>query len=79
MLGWLVSLAVLLSWDLTASQLARPWVWLALFFGVVGRTLLQTGLFIVGHDAMHGVLWPHCRNRNALLGRIALGLSLIHI
>ena len=74
MLGWLVSLAGLLSWDLTATQLARPSVWLALFFGVVGRTLLQTGLFIVGHDAMHGVLWPHWRYGNALLGRIALGL-----
>jgi len=61
MLGWLVSLAGLLIWDLSATQLARPWVWLALLFGVVGRTLLQTGLFIVGHDAMHGVLWPNWR------------------
>jgi len=32
MLGWLVSLAGLLSWDLTATQLARPSVWLALFY-----------------------------------------------
>ena len=74
MLGWLVSLAGLLSWDLSATQLSRPSVWLALSFGVVGRTLLQTGLFIVGHDAMHGVLWPNWRYGNSLLGRIALGL-----
>lgn len=70
MLGWLVSLTCLLSLDLTAS----PWIWLAVFLGVISRTLLQTGLFIVGHDAMHGVLWPHWPYGNASLGRVALGL-----
>ncbi|MDA0716998.1 MAG: fatty acid desaturase [Cyanobacteria bacterium] len=68
------SLIGLLSWDLSAIPQAGPLIWLALFFGVVGRTLLQTGLFIVGHDSMHGVLWPDWPYGNALLGRIALGL-----
>ena len=50
MLGWLASLVGLLSVDLGHVS------WLALAAALVGRTVLQTGLFIVGHDAMHGVL-----------------------
>ncbi|MCP9771352.1 fatty acid desaturase [Synechococcus sp. Tobar12-5m-g] len=49
--------------------------------GVIGmilviliRTFLQTGLFIVAHDAMHGCLLPGNLRCNTLLGRIALGL-----
>jgi beta-carotene ketolase (CrtW type) len=74
MLGWVVSLAGLLGWDWTATQPASPIFWLALFLAIVARTLLQTGLFIVGHDAMHGVLWCERRVANDLLGSIALGL-----
>ncbi|MEY4430711.1 MAG: hypothetical protein RLZZ533_647, partial [Cyanobacteriota bacterium] len=35
---------------------------------------LHTGLFIVGHDAMHGVLLPHQPRWNHRLGACALGL-----
>lgn len=67
-LGWLTSLVGLLgvnlhhlpSWALVASLLVR--------------TQLQTGLFIVGHDAMHGHLWPGQRARNDAIGRLALAL-----
>jgi beta-carotene ketolase (CrtW type) len=74
MLGWVVSLAGLLGWDLTASQPASPIFWLTLFLAIVARTLLQTGLFIIGHDAMHGVLWGERRVANDWLGSLALGL-----
>jgi beta-carotene ketolase (CrtW type) len=39
---------------------------------VLVRTQLQTGLFIVGHDAMHGLLWPGRRVLNDRLGAAAL-------
>lgn len=41
---------------------------------VLLRTWLQTGLFIVGHDAMHGSLWPGQPNVNRQVGRLALAL-----
>ena len=67
LLGWLASLGLLWA-DL--SQLAP----LALLGLVLGRTLLQTGLFIVGHDAMHGVLLPERPALNDCMGQLALGL-----
>lgn len=39
---------------------------------IVIRTVLQTGLFITAHDAMHGLLVPHKRNWNHRLGALAL-------
>jgi beta-carotene ketolase (CrtW type) len=39
---------------------------------VVVRTLLQTGLFIVAHDAMHGTLWPERPIANRRVGQLAL-------
>ena len=74
MVGWVVSVAGLLGWDLTATPSARPVFWLTLLLAIVGRTLLQTGLFIVGHDAMHGVLWRERPVANDLLGSLALGM-----
>ena len=68
MVGWLVSLVCLLSLDLQRL----PW-WL-LCVAVLVRTQLQTGLFIVGHDAMHRLLWPGQRRWNDALGAMALGL-----
>lgn len=41
---------------------------------VLLRTYLQTGLFIVAHDAMHGSLLPTSRRWNDRLGRLALWL-----
>jgi beta-carotene ketolase (CrtW type) len=39
---------------------------------IAGRTLLQTGLFIVAHDAMHGTLWPERPTANRRIGQLAL-------
>jgi beta-carotene ketolase (CrtW type) len=68
LLGWLINLAGLLS--IGVSQLAFPELALAL----AARTLLQTGLFILGHDAMHGVLVPNQPRWNDRLGALCLGL-----
>jgi len=67
-LGWLASLVSLLS--LNPAQLP----FLGLLLAVLLRTLLQTGLFIVGHDAMHGVLLPEWQRWNHRLGATALAL-----
>ena len=68
LLGWLISLIGLLSIDL--SRLPG----LVILAAVVGRTLLQTGLFIVGHDAMHRVLLPERVGWNDRLGALVLAL-----
>ena len=47
---------------------------LLLTLTVLIRTFLQTGLFIVAHDAMHGSLLPDSQRWNDRLGRLALGL-----
>jgi len=67
-LGWGGSLVSLLALNLPH----QPW-W-ALVAAVLLRTQLQTGLFIVGHDAMHGLLWPSRPQRNHALGAFALAL-----
>lgn len=72
LLGWLVSLIGLLGLDL--SILAGPSILIPAALAVLLRTLLQTGLFIVGHDSMHGVLMPHARRCNDRLGALALAL-----
>ncbi|MCT0224057.1 fatty acid desaturase [Synechococcus sp. CS-1328] len=68
LLAWLFSLAGLVVVDL--SRLSWQLVLLAVF----GRTFLQTGLFIVGHDAMHGTLWPERKRWNHRIGALALQL-----
>lgn len=68
LVGWLISLVGLLSLDLNQVP------WLLLLAAIVARTLLQTGLFIVGHDAMHRVLLPGRRRWNDRLGGLALAL-----
>ncbi|MEY3928344.1 MAG: hypothetical protein RLZZ516_54 [Cyanobacteriota bacterium] len=68
LLAWLLSLAVLFG----AGVQRQPW-WTALLL-VLLRTQLQTGLFIVAHDAMHRVLWPGRPCCNDAIGRIALAL-----
>jgi len=67
-LGWGISTLSLLPAQLTA------WPWWAIAAAVLLRTLLHTGLFIVGHDAMHGVLLPRSPRWNHRLGACALGL-----
>ncbi|KEF41261.1 MAG: hypothetical protein ER33_12540 [Cyanobium sp. CACIAM 14] len=65
-LGWLISLLGLLLVDLARWPPLLPLLAVAL------RTFLQTGLFIVGHDAMHRTLVPGRRDLNDRLGRLAL-------
>lgn len=65
MLGWLLSLIALATPGLGGGGET---------VAVVLRTLAQTGLFIVGHDAMHGVLLPERPRWNARLGAACLGL-----
>lgn len=65
LLGWGLSLA--LAMGNPGPQ--QPWELLLL---VLVRTQLQTGLFIVGHDAMHGLLFPASRRVNDAIGGLAL-------
>ncbi|HEY9648159.1 MAG TPA: fatty acid desaturase, partial [Chroococcidiopsis sp.] len=65
---WVTSLVGLLSIDLSTAPLT---VLLAI---ACGRTFLQTGLFVIAHDAMHGNLAPHSKRLNDRLGAIAVGL-----
>ena len=65
-LGWLGSWTLLLPTSL--SHLPPVLVGVA----IAGRTLLQTGLFIVAHDAMHGTLWPERPTANRRIGQLAL-------
>lgn len=68
LLSWLLTVVVLLA--IPVSSL--PW-WL-LVAAILLRTHLQTGLFILGHDAMHGVLWQRQPQWNQRLGWLALAL-----
>lgn len=65
---WVGSLVLLLLTDI--DQLNPLWVLLA----VLGRTYIQTGLFIVGHDAIHGSVVPKNRSLNHGIGRLAVTL-----
>lgn len=68
--AWVVSLLLLLR-----VPLSGPWLTPApLVLALALRTFLQTGLFIVGHDAMHGSLLPDAPPWNDRIGRIALAL-----
>ena len=67
-LGWLVSLLILLGCDL------RWLPWWGLIAAILVRTQLQTGLFILGHDAMHGLLWSRNPGLNHRLGALLLAL-----
>ena len=65
-LGWGLSLALALGSDITSGPL---WLLIGL---VLLRTQLQTGLFIVAHDAMHGLLCPTRPRCNDALGALTL-------
>lgn len=66
LLGWLLSLVLLLPLEPSALPPAL------LIAAVIGRTLLHTGLFIVAHDTMHGLLLPGSPAANRRLGKAAL-------
>ncbi len=65
---WFLSFVGFLSIDLT--QISA--VYLTAI--VLGRTLLQTGLFILAHDAMHQSLVPNSATLNHAIGKFAIGL-----
>lgn len=68
LLLWLGSLLTMLL--VSPSALGVPFLITVLLL----RTQLHTGLFIVGHDAMHGLLLPQRPSWNHRLGSLALGL-----
>lgn len=68
MAGWLISLIVLSAIPLSMQPPAL------IAAVVLLRTLLHTGLFIVGHDAMHGLLLPTSRRFNDAIGSLVLAL-----
>ncbi len=76
--GLLLAAAILLAWIFSLVLLLPadpghfPFPLLLLAVGL--RSVLHTGLFIVGHDAMHGLLLPGRPRFNHLLGQCALGL-----
>ena len=63
---WLISLVGCLSLNLESLQLS------ALIPLVLLRTFVQTGLFIIGHDAMHGTLSPNRSKLNDFIGTASL-------
>jgi beta-carotene ketolase (CrtW type) len=73
-LGWLASLGLGLGWALQPRPQAGPGLVLIALALVLLRSVLQTGLFIVGHDAMHRLLVPGAVGLNDRLGAIVLGL-----
>ncbi len=65
---WLLSFVGFLLTDLTQFSLVH---WIAI---VLARTFLQTGLFILAHDAMHQSLVPTNATLNHSIGKFAIGL-----
>jgi beta-carotene ketolase (CrtW type) len=65
--AWLASLALglVLSWSWTIASVA------AMVLIIAVRTFLSTGLFIVSHDAIHGIVAPTSRRLNKRLGQVA--------
>ncbi|WP_398329965.1 fatty acid desaturase [Vulcanococcus sp.] len=65
-LGWGCSLALALGTTITHDSLCLVLVIVLL------RTQMQTGLFIVAHDAMHGLVCPERIKTNHAIGALAL-------
>lgn len=63
---WMVSLSILLHLDI-----AKLPVWLMLP-AILWQTFLYTGLFITGHDAMHGAVDPENPKLNHFIGSLAV-------
>ena len=66
LMGWFLSLRVLINCDLA------QWNSIQMVAAIGLRTVLQTGLFILAHDAMHQSLLPHSPELNHRLGSFAL-------
>jgi beta-carotene ketolase (CrtW type) len=65
---WISSLGFLSFIDI--AELSPLWILPA----IVGRTFIQTGLFIIAHDAIHGSVFSNNRRLNHLIGRLAVTL-----
>jgi beta-carotene/zeaxanthin 4-ketolase len=65
---WIGSLIFLSSIDIYQSLL----LWILL--DVLGRTFIQTGLFIVAHDATHGSVYAKNHKLNDTIGKFAVTL-----
>jgi beta-carotene/zeaxanthin 4-ketolase len=65
---WIISLAFCLL--VTIDQSTIGWILL----GILSRTFIQTGLFILAHDAIHGSVLPGQRQWNDSIGRLAVTL-----
>jgi beta-carotene ketolase (CrtW type) len=73
--AWIASLLLLLLLPLdVAGPGAAPALVVTVLAAVALRAFLQTGLFIVAHDAMHGSLLPGAPLWNDRIGRLALAL-----
>ncbi len=70
LVAWGLSLIATVRLPIDATWSSASWL-LPL---VLIRAFLQTGLFIVAHDAMHGSLLPGARCWNDRIGRLALAL-----
>jgi beta-carotene ketolase (CrtW type) len=76
--GLVWAIAILTLWSITLvgicitdlSNLSFGWATLT----ILGRAFLQTGLFVIAHDAMHGNLTPQNRRLNDVVGAIAVSL-----
>lgn len=68
LLLWFTSLTLLLSTAIDRQS------WLIIGLEILGRTILHTGLFILGHDAMHHNLAPDNPRINRRIGQIAIWL-----
>jgi beta-carotene/zeaxanthin 4-ketolase len=78
LVGFLVAIIIIILWIgsldfflfVSISKLLPLWILLA----ILGRTFVQTGLFVVAHDAIHGSALPTNRRSNDLIGRLAVTL-----
>jgi beta-carotene ketolase (CrtW type) len=68
LLLWIISLIYCLK--INCNQISI----LKIIFLILVKTQLQTGLFIVGHDAMHGIILPNSSKINNVIGCFALSI-----
>jgi beta-carotene/zeaxanthin 4-ketolase len=65
---WIASLVFFSSIEIDRST----YIWI--LPGILARTFIQTGLFIVAHDAIHGSLFPNNRRFNDSIGWLTVTL-----
>jgi beta-carotene/zeaxanthin 4-ketolase len=65
---WAIALCFCLSMNLAEMPI------LFMFFAVLVRTFLHTGLFIVSHDAAHGTVFVRDRRVNDWFGKVAIAI-----